>query len=183
MEMNLPNSITMVRIFLVPVFLLLVLVKIRYGALLAAAVFALAAFTDGLDGYLARRNKQITDLGKILDPLADKLLVSAALIALVEMHKLPSWIVVLILGREFAITGLRTVAASKGLVIAASKLGKWKTLTQILAIVLILTEDSWAVIPQPLALAVGRIILLIAVVLTIWSGVDYWVKFWRTAQS
>lgn len=183
MEMNLPNSITMVRIFLVPVFLLLVLIKIPYGALLAAAVFTLAAFTDGLDGYLARRNKQVTDLGKILDPLADKLLVSAALIALVEMHKLPSWIVVLILGREFAITGLRTVAASKGLIIAASKLGKWKTLTQILAIIMILTEDSWTAPTLPTALVAGRVILGVAVVLTIWSGIDYWVKFWRTAQT
>lgn len=183
MQMNLPNWITMVRIFLVPVFLLLVLIKIPYGAMIATAVFVLAAFTDGLDGYLARRNKQVTDLGKILDPLADKLLVSAALIALVEMHKLPSWIVVLILGREFAITGLRTVAASKGLVIAASKLGKLKTLSQIFAISMLLTEDSWSVALAPTAWVVGRIILVIAVVLTLWSGVDYWVKFWRTVES
>lgn len=181
--MNLPNSITVVRIFLVPVFLILLLVKFPFGALVAAAVFALAALTDSLDGYLARRNKQVTDLGKILDPLADKLLVSAALIALVEMHKLPAWIVVLILGREFAITGLRTVAASKGLIIAASRLGKWKTLSQIVAIVIILTEDSWGVTLVPAFLLLGRLVLAVAVVLTLWSGIDYWVKFWRNASA
>ena len=183
MQMNLPNSITMVRIFLVPVFLLLVLIKIPYGALLATAVFVLAAATDGLDGYLARRNRQVTDLGKILDPLADKLLVSAALIALVEMHKLPSWIVVLILGREFAITGLRTVAASRGLIIAASRLGKWKTLSQIFAIATILTEDAWTVALSPALHLLGRLILIVAVILTLWSGIDYWVKFWRTVEA
>jgi len=182
-EMNLPNSITVVRIFLVPVFLILLLVKFPFGAVVAAAVFTLAALTDSLDGYLARRNKQVTDLGKILDPLADKLLVSAALIALVEMHKLPSWIVVLILGREFAITGLRAVAASKGLIIAASKLGKWKTLSQIVAIIIILTEDSWGATLAPTFLLAGRLVLVVAVVLTLWSGIDYWVKFWRTLTT
>lgn len=183
MELNLPNSITVVRIFLVPVFLILLLVKFPFGAVVAAAVFALAALTDSLDGYLARRNKQVTDLGKILDPLADKLLVSAALIALVEMNKLPAWIVVLILGREFAITGLRTVAASKGLIIAASKLGKWKTLSQLVAIVIILTEDSWGATLVPAFLVAGRLVLAVAVVLTLWSGIDYWVKFWRTVTG
>jgi CDP-diacylglycerol--glycerol-3-phosphate 3-phosphatidyltransferase len=122
--MNLPNRITLARIVLVPIFLLILSVKIKYGHFLAAAVFILAASTDGLDGYLARKRNQVTKLGKFMDPLADKLLVSAALISLVELGKISAWVAFIIIGREFAVTGLRSIAAAEGVVISASRLGK-----------------------------------------------------------
>lgn len=148
----------------------ILLIKIRYGQYLAAAIFVLAASTDGLDGYIARTRKQITKLGKFMDPLADKLLISAALISLVELDKIAAWVAVVIIGREFAITGLRAIAASEGEVISASKLGKLKTISQIVAIVAILLDVT------ALDYSIGQPALYIAVVFTILSGVDYFVK-------
>lgn len=162
MNLNLPNKITLLRIFLVPVFMLLLLEKIPYGDYWATLVFAIAALTDGLDGYIARKNKLVTNLGKFMDPLADKLLVTAALISLVEMGRLSSWIATIIVSREFAVTGLRIIAASKGVVIAASSLGKYKTVSQIIAIIAAL-----------LALPYSLALIWIAVILTIISGIDY----------
>lgn len=163
--MNLPNKITMMRIFLVPVFMLILLEKIPYGDYWAAFVFTIAALTDGLDGYIARKKQLITTLGKFMDPLADKLLVTAALISLVEMGRIDSWMATIIVSREFAVTGLRIIAASQGVVIAASSLGKYKTVSQILAIIaalLLLPYANWLV--------------WLAVLLTIVSGVDYFYK-------
>ncbi len=175
--MNLPNRLTMVRIFLVPIFLLIVSIKIPHGDYLAAAVFVLAASTDGLDGYFARKNKMITSFGKIMDPLADKLLITAALISLVELQRLSGWVAVIIIGREFAVTGLRAVAAAEGSVIAASKLGKLKTVSQIIAIVVMF-------LPQlPFYPYLGLIAMTIAVIFTIWSGVDYFAKNWHTVRK
>lgn len=171
--MNLPNKLTIGRIFLIPIFMLFLLVNVPYGKYLAAFIFVLAASTDGLDGYIARKRKQITNFGKIMDPLADKLLVTAALISLVELGEISAWPVVIILGREFAITGLRSVAAAEGVVIAASHLGKVKTVTQIIAITLILLEDFYI---QYINLPIGEIFLYIALFFTIWSGVDYVIK-------
>ena len=162
MNLNLPNKITLTRIFLVPVFMLILLEKIPYGDYWAAFIFAIAALTDGLDGYIARKNNQITNLGKFMDPLADKLLVTAALISLVEMGRISSWMATIIVSREFAVTGLRIVAASKGVVIAASNLGKYKTVSQIVAIIAALLS-----LPYSLAL------IWVAVILTVVSGVDY----------
>ena len=175
--MNLPNRLTMARIFLVPVFLLIVSVKIPYGDFLAAAVFVLAASTDGLDGYFARKNKMVTSFGKIMDPLADKLLVTAALISLVELQLLSGWVAVIIIGREFAVTGLRTVAASDGVVIAASKLGKYKTVSQIIAIVAMF-------LPQlPFYPYLGHAAMAVAVFFTLWSGIDYFAKNWHAVRK
>jgi len=162
MNLNLPNKITLTRIFLVPVFMLILLEKIPYGDYWAALVFAIAALTDGLDGYIARKNKQITNLGKFMDPLADKLLVTAALISLVEMGRLSSWMATIIVSREFAVTGLRIIAASKGVVIAASNLGKYKTVSQIIAIIAALLSFPYSLV-----------FIWIAVILTIISGIDY----------
>jgi CDP-diacylglycerol--glycerol-3-phosphate 3-phosphatidyltransferase len=139
--MNLPNRLTLVRIFLIPVILAVISLKVGYGDYIAAGVFILAASTDGLDGYIARKRRLITTLGKLMDPLADKLLVSAALIALVELHRLPAWVAVVIIGREFAVTGLRALAASEGVIIAAGRLGKIKTVTQIVAISALFLKD------------------------------------------
>ena len=134
--MNLPNKLTLVRMILVPVFLLFISVEsIPYGFTLATVVFAIAAYTDHLDGKIARRDNLITNFGKFMDPLADKLLVTSALIALVDYNLIGAWIVVVIIAREFAVSGLRTIAASEGVVIAASMWGKIKTTTQIIAII------------------------------------------------
>lgn len=160
--MNLANKITIFRIFLVPVFMILLLQKIQYGNLWAVAVFILAAATDGLDGYIARSRKQVTNLGKLLDPLADKLLISSALISLVAMDALSAWVAMIIIGREFIVTGLRMVAAAENVVIAASKLGKIKTVSQIIAIVAIIIHLPYA-----------WIIMAFAVIFTVWSGIDY----------
>lgn len=169
--MNLANKITLARIFLVPIFLTIVSIKLEpYGLYLAAGVFILAASTDGLDGYIARKKKQVTNLGKFMDPLADKLLISAALVSLVELRSIPAWVAFIIIGREFAVTGLRAIAAGEGNIIAASKLGKIKTVSQIIAIVFLLIKDfpfDFFNIP------IGRIALWVAVFFTIWSGVDY----------
>ncbi|MBO8167705.1 MAG: CDP-diacylglycerol--glycerol-3-phosphate 3-phosphatidyltransferase [Thermoanaerobacteraceae bacterium] len=171
--MNLANKLTIARIFLVPVFMIFLLTRLQYGEYIAAGIFVLAASTDGLDGYIARSRKQITKLGKLLDPLADKLLVTAALISLVELGKIPAWIVILIIGREFAVTGLRTIAAGEGVVIAASKLGKLKTVSQIIAIVAIMIHDyPFNLINVP----VGQIALYVAVIFTVWSGIDYFLN-------
>ena len=134
--MNLANKLTMIRIFLVPIFLIFIAVKdIPYGRLFATFIFILASLTDKLDGYIARSRNQITNFGKFMDPLADKLLVTAALVSLVELQIVPSWVAMIIIAREFAVSGLRTIAASEGKVIAASRWGKIKTVIQIVAII------------------------------------------------
>ncbi|MCL2337330.1 MAG: CDP-diacylglycerol--glycerol-3-phosphate 3-phosphatidyltransferase [Firmicutes bacterium] len=171
--MNLPNQLTLLRILMVPALLVVSTFRLPMGDYIAAGVFILAACTDGLDGYIARRKQQITSLGKLLDPLADKLLISAALIALVELDRLSGWVAVLIVGREFAVTGLRSLAAAKGVILPASKLGKIKTITQIVAIVAMLLPDlSFNLVNINFAnLAMGT-----AVFFTLWSGMDYFHK-------
>ncbi|MTI82823.1 MAG: CDP-diacylglycerol--glycerol-3-phosphate 3-phosphatidyltransferase [Firmicutes bacterium] len=173
--MNLPNRLSLARIFLVPVFLVVVSLKFPYGDFIAAGVFIVAACTDGLDGYIARKQKMVTRLGKLLDPLADKLLISAALVVLVELGRLSGWIAILIIGREFAVTGLRSVASSDNVVIAASPLGKIKTITQIVAIVAMFLRDfPFNLINIPF----GNIAMGVAVIFTVWSGLDYFQKTW-----
>lgn len=187
--MNLANKLTILRIFLVPVFLVFIAVKgIPYGTFIATAIFILAASTDKLDGYIARSRNQVTTFGKIMDPLADKLLVTAALVSLVEFQIIPGWAAVIIIAREFAVSGLRTVAASEGIVIAASWWGKLKTVIQIVAIILLLfkvniiTTYGWSqTIGDNMFLGaffdvIPEIVLYIAVVITLISGIDYFVK-------
>ncbi|MDR1605446.1 MAG: CDP-diacylglycerol--glycerol-3-phosphate 3-phosphatidyltransferase [Gracilibacteraceae bacterium] len=177
--MNGPNRITLARILLTPIFLAALLWRPEETAHLpgraywAAGIFFLAAATDVWDGYLARSRGLITVLGKFLDPLADKLLVSAALIALVQLQRVEAWLVWLILAREFAVTGLRAVAAAAGTVIAASNLGKAKTVSQTLAVFVLLLPP---VLFYPLPADPGLILLYAAAVLTLWSGADY---IWR----
>ncbi|WP_028307295.1 CDP-diacylglycerol--glycerol-3-phosphate 3-phosphatidyltransferase [Desulfitibacter alkalitolerans] len=179
--MNLANRVTLARIFLVPIFMFFILIRIPLGEYIAAAIFVLAASTDGLDGYIARARKEVTKFGKLMDPLADKLLVSAALISLVEIDLVPAWIAVVIIGREFAVTGLRSIAASEGIVISASKLGKFKTVTQIIAIVAIILNDFFVnIIGIPFN--IGEIFIYIAVIFTLWSGVDYFAKGWQVLK-
>lgn len=168
--MNLPNRVTLVRIFLIPVFVAVVTLRIPLGDYIAAAIFILAASTDGLDGYIARKRKMVTNLGKIMDPIADKLLVTAALIVLVELHRLPSWVALIIISREYAVTGLRALAAADGNIISARWLGRVKTVTQIIAMVALFIKD--------LPLLLGYSAVAVAVFFTIWSGWDYFYRSW-----
>ncbi|MGG1661339.1 CDP-diacylglycerol--glycerol-3-phosphate 3-phosphatidyltransferase [Brevibacillus sp. NRS-1366] len=183
--MNLANRITLARIFLVPVVMFFLLVKynigtfsigsltMTYNELIAALVFILAASTDGLDGYIARKRKIVTNLGKFLDPLADKLLISAALISLVEMQRLEAWIAIVIISREFAVTGLRLVAAAEGQVIAASALGKLKTWVQIVAITAVMIRNfPFAFFGIPF----DEVAIWAMVLITLYSGYDYFAK-------
>jgi len=183
--MNLANRITLARIFLVPIIMFFLLVQIdlpelrlgsfsiTYNQIIATLIFIIAASTDGLDGYIARSRKMVTNLGKLLDPLADKLLVAAVLISLVEMQKVDAWIAVVIISREFAITGLRQVALLEGKVVAASTWGKWKTGVQITMIIaLLLNNFPFYFIGVPFDLMSSWAAALI----TIYSGIDYFVK-------
>lgn len=162
--MNLPNKLTLLRIVLVPVFMLFLLSDMKYGVEIGLVIFIIASFTDFLDGYLARKHKLVTKFGKFMDPLADKLLVSAALISLQYMDRLSPWVVIIIIAREFAITGFRTLAASDGITIAASNWGKIKTNTQMFAIIALMIHRT------PM---LENILVIAAVVFTIISGVDY----------
>lgn len=168
--MNLPNKLTILRVVMIPVFMILLMTGHWY---LSGIVFIAASLTDALDGYIARKYKLITNFGKIMDPLADKLLVTAALLCLCELGVVAAWMVFLILAREFLISGLRAVAASQGIVIAASVWGKLKTISQMLAIILILFRNwPFRMLDFPADMAV----LWIAVILTVVSGVDYIIK-------
>lgn len=173
MKLNLPNALTLLRILAVPVVVVALLSEIEGGDVIAAAVFALAAASDGLDGYIARRRGQVTDFGKLMDPLADKLLVTAALISLVALDRLEAWIAMVIIAREIAVTGLRSVAADRGVVIAASWLGKLKTTLQIAAIFALIVASD------PAALWVDLLVYA-AVLVTLISGVDYFLGVRRT---
>ncbi|ADG82291.1 CDP-diacylglycerol/glycerol-3-phosphate 3-phosphatidyltransferase [Thermincola ferriacetica] len=170
--MNLANRLTLARIILVPVFLLILSIKVKYGQYIAAGVFILAASTDGLDGYIARKRNQVTRLGKFMDPLADKLMVSAALISLVELRMISAWVAFIIIAREFAVTGLRAVVAADGVVISASWLGKIKTVSQIIAIVFLFIHDFPFNLLK-LNVSIGRLAMGVAVFFTVWSGLDY----------
>ena len=168
--MNLANKITILRILMIPLFLFFLLKPFPYHMIFAAITFLLAAVTDSLDGYIARKRNQITNFGKFVDPLADKLLVVSALVCLVEMGKVPALAAIIIISREFVITGFRLLAVTEGKVIAASWWGKLKTVTQIIAVMaLILDNFPFRYIGIPF----DRIALYLSVGITIWSGVDY----------
>lgn len=185
--MNLANKLTIIRIILVPIFLIFIMILKPYGTIIATLVFIIASVTDKLDGYIARSRNQITKFGKFMDPLADKLLVTAALVTLVEFHTIPALAAIIIIAREFAVTGLRTIAASEGIVIAASKWGKVKTVFQIIAIILCLlkvnidniTELSAFILKYNLyniLMIFINVTLWIAIIITLISGFDYFIK-------
>ena len=176
--MNLPNALTVLRIFLVPVLVVVLLTRARTeeGLLLGSAIFGIAVLTDYLDGYFARRRNQVTRLGILLDPIADKLLTAAAFLSLVEMDAVPAWMVMIVLGREIAVTGLRNVAAGWGHLIPASGLGKAKMVSQVVAIFLLLLGRH----PRlPFLHGPAMVALWVMVLLALVSGVDYFVSFWR----
>ncbi len=180
LRMNLPTTLTLVRIFLVPLLVVVLLTEFAgrqiFGVpkeLIGAAIFGVASITDWLDGYLARRRRQVTWLGQVLDPIADKLLTSAAFISLVQLGLAPAWMVALIIGREFAITGLRSLAYTKGITIPASPLGKIKMGSQVTAILLLIL--GWRPVPwlAPVGYAALWVVMLTAVV----SAADYYRRF------
>lgn len=180
--MNLPNALTVTRIFLVPLLVVVLLTKFEGHALLGiptpllgAAIFGLASVTDWLDGYLARRRGQVTSLGRMMDPIADKLLTSAAFISLVQLGLAPAWIVAVIIGRELAVTGLRSLASSRGVGFGASSLGKVKMIAQVTAILLLILGQNGA---QPF-LWLGQLALWVVLLTAVVSAVDYY----RTYQT
>jgi CDP-diacylglycerol--glycerol-3-phosphate 3-phosphatidyltransferase len=186
--MNLPNVLTLIRIFLVPLLVAAVVqqrMRLVIGGqtvvandFFALIVFLAAALTDLLDGYLARRLKQVTTVGTLLDPIADKLLISAALISLVQVRLLPGWLVILVIGREFAVTGLRSIAAAEGYTIKASELGKTKMGMQVAAVALVILTLRW-----PVLRLWGLAAMWAAVIFGLWSAVIYFGKFWRTMDA
>ena len=183
---NIPNLLTLFRIAMIPVIAVLLLSPSREAGFWAAAVFAVASVTDWLDGYLARRMGIVTTFGKFLDPIADKMIVMAALVMILPFNRVPAWMVLVILGREIIITGLRGVASTEGIVIPASNLGKFKTIFQIVAILGLLlhydyhwffgVDHPWVNVNMH---HIGMFYLWIAVIITIWSGVDYLRKFMK----
>jgi CDP-diacylglycerol--glycerol-3-phosphate 3-phosphatidyltransferase len=174
---NLPNALTLLRIFLVPFLVVVLLTKFSGREYVGLSIFLLAAITDFLDGWIARRRNQTTRLGALLDPIADKLLMSAAFISLVEMDPVhvPAWMVVIIIGREFAVSGLRSIAAQQGVTIAASPLGKWKMVSQVIAISLLILGYELGELRRTGTVALWGVMLF-----ALASGVDYFVKFARS---
>lgn len=167
--MNTPNKLTLMRTLMVPIFVLCMYLDFNNSRIVATLIFAIASFTDFLDGYLARRDNLVTNFGKFADPLADKILVCSAMIMLVSTGEMPAWAVIIIIAREFTITGFRIIAASENITIAASPLGKFKTVTQLISNILLLTGLEKF---RP----VGMGIFYLAVVFTVISGADYLIK-------
>src|SRR3954451_15522876 len=171
--LNVPNFLTLFRILLVPVLVVALLEATPNGSLVAAVVFAAAAGTHGLDGYIARSRRSITTFGKVMDPIADKLLIAAALVTLVSLDRVAPWLAVLIIAREFAVSGLRVAAGQQGVVIPASPLGKVKTVVQVAAILAVITTDAWW----------AQVLLYLAVTITVISGADYFLNFRRRIEE
>jgi CDP-diacylglycerol--glycerol-3-phosphate 3-phosphatidyltransferase len=174
--LNLPNALTLVRILLVPVVVVALTVETPGGSTVAAIVFAIAAFTDGLDGYIARSRQSITTFGKVMDPVADKLMIAAALISLVSLERVAAWVAMVVIAREFAVSGLRIAAGQQGVVIPATGLGKVKTIVQVAAVLALIAandyNDAWV---QALVYAM--------VVITVVSGADYFLNFRRRLEE
>ncbi|MBM4133792.1 MAG: CDP-diacylglycerol--glycerol-3-phosphate 3-phosphatidyltransferase [Nitrospira sp.] len=179
---TLANLLTFARILLIPVFVALFADPTPDRSLAAAFVFVVAAVTDLLDGYVARRTGQITTLGKLLDPIADKLLVLSGLILLVQFERVASLVAIVIIARELAVTGVRAIAATEGVVLAAETIGKWKMVMQVVAIVMLILEDSLTAVAWPLHF-LGTTILYLALALGLLSGGQYLASFWRQVAS
>ena len=174
---NLPNTITLLRLAVIPVLFFLLLNPGRILSMVIAVLFIIAAITDLIDGYVARKYNIVTTMGKFLDPVADKLIVTTAMIMMIPIGRIPAWIVVFIIMRDLLVDGLRSIASAEGLVIDASRLGKQKTLCQIVAVsALLIHYDTVFGLD---AHAVGIVVLFLALALTMWSGADYFIKFYK----
>jgi CDP-diacylglycerol--glycerol-3-phosphate 3-phosphatidyltransferase len=186
--MNLPNSLTLLRIFFVPVLIVVLLTKSpnlelwgfpMHFEFWGVLILLMAAATDWADGYFARRRRQVTTLGILLDPIADKLLISAAFISLVDMHRVPAWMVVIIIGREFTVLGLRNIASAEGFTIAASALGKTKMVLQVFAVAVLIAAEPERAWLQPVAL----LLLWLVVVSALVSAAQYFLRFWSQVDD
>lgn len=177
---NIPNLLSLFRLLAIPFVVFFLFFPGPLASFMAALIFSLASLTDLLDGYIARQQKTETSIGKLLDPMADKLLITSAMIMLISLERIPAWIVVLIVGREIAVTGLRGLASVQGLVIAASKWGKAKTVFQSIALIGLLLHYEYLGINFHV---LGMILLVIALVITLWSGLDYFFNFYREQQN
>jgi CDP-diacylglycerol--glycerol-3-phosphate 3-phosphatidyltransferase len=175
---NLPNTISILRIGIIPILFGLLLSPGQIMSMAIAILFIAAALTDLLDGYIARKYQIVTTMGKLLDPIADKIIVNTAMILMIPIGRIPAWIVAVIIIRDFIVDGIRNIASSEGIVIPASKLGKRKTLCQIFAVSALMIHYPFLGID---AHKVGTVILLLALILTVLSGTDYIFKFYRTA--
>ena len=178
--LNLPNLLSIARVAAVPVMILLLISPGKVLSVVAAVFFLLVCVTDWLDGYLARKQGLVTSLGKFLDPLADKLLIISSFIMLIPLGRVPAWVVTLIVAREIAVTGLRAVASDMGVVIAAGKLGKVKTVFQIICVSSLLAHYNFYGLDFH---AIGFFTLIPTFILTMWSGVDYFVKFFSSGEA
>jgi CDP-diacylglycerol---glycerol-3-phosphate 3-phosphatidyltransferase len=174
--LNLPNALTLIRILLVPVVVVALTVETPGGSTIAAIVFAIAALTDGLDGYIARTRQSVTTFGKVMDPVADKLMIAAALISLVSLERLAAWVAMVIIAREFAVSGLRIAAGQQGVVIPASGIGKLKTIVQVVAVLALIAAhdhtDAWV-----------QALVYLMVAITVVSGADYFLNFRRRLEE
>jgi CDP-diacylglycerol--glycerol-3-phosphate 3-phosphatidyltransferase len=174
--LNLPNTITVLRIGIIPFLFLLLQSPGPTGSLFIAFIFVLASFTDLLDGYIARRYQIVTTMGKFLDPIADKLVVNTAMILMIPLGRIPAWIVAIIIIRDFTVDGIRSIASSEGLIIQSSRLGKQKTLCQVFAVTALMIHYPLLGVDAHL---VGMAILYVALLLTLYSGLDYLMKFFK----
>ncbi|MDO9558546.1 MAG: CDP-diacylglycerol--glycerol-3-phosphate 3-phosphatidyltransferase [Syntrophales bacterium] len=174
--LNLPNAITMLRIGVIPVLFLLLQSPGPTGSLVIACIFVVAALTDLLDGYIARKYQIVTTMGKFLDPIADKLVVNTAMILMIPLGRIPAWIVAVIIIRDFTVDGIRTIASSEGIIIQASRLAKQKTLCQVVAVTALMIHYPFLGADAHL---VGIVILYVALFLTLYSGLDYLMKFFK----
>lgn len=177
---NIPNLLSFFRIAAIPFVVIFLLFPAPFPSFLAALFFSIASLTDLLDGYIARHQKSETSVGKLLDPLADKLLINSALIMLISLGRVPAWMVVLVVGREIAITGLRGIAAAQGVVIAASNLGKAKTIFETIAIIGLMLHYKYLGIDFHF---LGMLLLWVALGISLWSGIDYFYKFYQGNQK
>jgi CDP-diacylglycerol--glycerol-3-phosphate 3-phosphatidyltransferase len=174
--LNIPNVLTLLRILLVPVLVVALLQTTPHGSTLAALVFALAAVTDGVDGWIARRRRSVTTFGKVMDPIADKLLIAAALISLVSLNRLDAWVAMVIIAREFAVSGLRVAAGQQGAIIPANRLGKVKTVLQVAMVLALIAADdphAWWV----------HLLVYVTVAVTAASGASYFLNFRKSIDE
>jgi CDP-diacylglycerol--glycerol-3-phosphate 3-phosphatidyltransferase len=174
--LNLPNTVTMLRIGIIPVLFFLLQSPGPTGSLVIACIFVIAALTDLLDGYIARKYQIVTTMGKFLDPIADKLVVNTAMILMIPLGRIPAWIVAIIIIRDFTVDGIRTIASSEGVIIGSSRLAKQKTLCQIVAVTALMIHYPFLGADAHL---VGIVILYVALFLTLYSGLDYLMKFFK----
>jgi CDP-diacylglycerol---glycerol-3-phosphate 3-phosphatidyltransferase len=178
-KLNLPNTLTLSRIFLTPLLVVVLLTRIEGKEIYGALIFTVAALTDVLDGYFARKRNQVTNVGKLLDPIADKLLVTSAFISLVELNLAPAWMVVIIVGREFAVSGIRSIAASQGYIMPANWYGKTKTAVQVLTIVVLIVANTYI---EPWK-SFGRYLLWATLAISLISAITYLITFLRYEKN